>query len=109
VLPARSLAPTSQQIEGAKDGTLAAMASDQIEHPKPVVVADDGFGVDHTRAHWQRCNGFGCEREALGEIAAYEPDGKCPIQNLPHLHMPLLATRWPRQPYDRNDINDKRV
>src|SRR4029077_18095667 len=48
----------------------SAVASDQIEYRKSVVVADDGFGVDHTRANRHRCNGFGGEREAFGEIVA---------------------------------------
>jgi lysozyme family protein len=37
----------TRRVEGVRKPPVAAVASDQIEYRKSVVVADDGFGVDH--------------------------------------------------------------
>ena len=64
-----------QQIERAYDRpSVPAEAPDQVEHRKPAVVANNRFGVDNTRAHRERSNGFGGEREAIGEIVAIPAD-----------------------------------
>jgi hypothetical protein len=46
----------------------------QVEHRKPAVVAHNRFTIDDTRAHRERSNGFGGEREAIGEIVAIPAD-----------------------------------
>jgi hypothetical protein len=78
-LPPDVLAVHLQQIEGAEHcARVGAMTTDEVEHRKPTVIADDGFTIDDARAHRECCDGFGGEREAIDEIVAipaHQADG----------------------------------
>ena len=53
---------TSSRSNAQRIARVAAVTSDEIEHRKGVVVADDGRAIDHTGPHRQRRNGLDGER-----------------------------------------------
>jgi hypothetical protein len=64
-----------KQIERAMHGRCQrAVATDQVEHRKSVLAADDRLAVDETGPRRQGCNGQGDEGEAVREVIARARD-----------------------------------
>ena len=56
-----------EQVERAEDrARVGAVAADEIEHGKSVVVANNGLAIDDTGSYEQNLNRFGSERKAVG-------------------------------------------
>ena len=69
------LAVHLEQIERAKDSAgVSAMSAYQIEHCQAIVVADDGFSVDHTRSNGQSLNRLGGHGKPITEVMAIAGD-----------------------------------
>ena len=49
---------------------IAAVAADRIEHRQAIVVADDGFPVDHTRSDGQSLNRLSGNGKPITEVMA---------------------------------------
>ena len=74
--PPQVVAVELEQVEGAEDHVVTAPAPQQIEHRKPVGVADDGLAVDQAGPHRQLTDRRRGQREALGKVipvAGVEP------------------------------------
>ena len=74
--PPQVVAVELEQVEGAEDHVVTPPVSQQIEHCKPVGIADDRLTVDQTGPHRQLTDRRRRQREALGKIipvAAVEP------------------------------------
>ena len=60
-----------EEVERAEDRAgSCAVAADQIERRQAIVVAYDGFPVDHTRANGQSVDRFSGEAKPIGEVMA---------------------------------------
>jgi hypothetical protein len=63
------LAVHLKQVERAEDSPgIGAVAADEVKHGKPVVVANDGFGVDDARPDGQGLDRRCGEREAVRQV-----------------------------------------
>ena len=64
-----------KQIERAKHcAGVSAMSAYQIEHRQAIVVADDGFPVDHTRSNGQSLNRLSGNGKPITEVMAIAGD-----------------------------------
>ena len=60
-----------EEVERAEDRAgICVVAADQIEHRQAIVVAHDGFPVDHTRSNGQSVDRFSGEGKPIGEVMA---------------------------------------